>query len=50
MLSDVELSGIISGRIIHQGIHGRTKKFKLAISPIIIKETFKDELTFQDII
>ena len=50
MLSDVELSGIISGRIIHQGIHGRTKKFKLEISPLIIKETFKDELTFQDII
>ena len=50
MLSDVELSGIISGRIIHQGIHGRTKKFKLTISPLIIKETFKDELTFQDII
>ncbi len=50
MLSDVELSGIISGRIIHQGIHGRIKKFKLAISPLIIKETFKDELTFQDII
>ncbi len=50
MLSEVELSGIISGRIIHQGIHGRTKKFKLAISPLIIKETFKDELTFQDII
>ena len=25
MLSEVELSGIISGRIIHQGIHGRTK-------------------------
>jgi len=50
MLSEVELSGIISGRIIHQGIHGRTKKFKLEISPLIIKETFKDELTFQDII
>ena len=50
MLSEIELSGIISGRIIHQGIHGRTKKFKLAISPLIIKETFKDELTFQDII
>lgn len=50
MLSEVELSGIISGRIIHQGIHGRIKKFKLAISPLIIKETFKDELTFQDII
>ena len=50
MLSEIDLSGIISGRLVHQGIHGRTKKFKLAISPLIIKETFKDELTFQDII
>ncbi|MCZ6581571.1 MAG: AAA family ATPase [Thaumarchaeota archaeon] len=50
MLSDIELSGIITGRIIHQGIHGRTKKFKLAISPEIIKETFKNEIIFQDII
>ncbi len=50
MLSDIELSGIITGRIIHQGIHGRTKKFKLTISPEIIKETFKNEIIFQDII
>ncbi|MBC8501833.1 MAG: AAA family ATPase, partial [Nitrosopumilus sp.] len=27
MLSEIELSGIISGRLIHQGIHGRTKKY-----------------------
>ena len=50
MLSDIELSGIITGRIIHQGIHGRTKKFKLTISPEMIKETFKNEIIFQDII
>lgn len=50
MLSEIELSGIITGRIIHQGIHGRTKKFKLTISPDMIKETFKEDLSLQDIV
>jgi len=50
MLSEIEMSGIISGRIIHQGIHGRTKKYKLTISSEMIKKSFKDELTLQDII
>jgi cell division control protein 6 len=50
MLSEIELSGLITGRIIHQGIHGRTKKYKLTISPDMIKETLKDDLTFEDII
>ena len=50
MLSEIELSGIISGRLIHQGIHGRTKKYKLTIAPEMIKKTFKDDLTLQDII
>ena len=50
MLSEIELSGLISGRLIHQGIHGRTKKFKLTISSEMIKKTFKDDLTLQDII
>jgi cell division control protein 6 len=50
MLSEIELSGLISGRLIHQGIHGRTKKFKLSISSDMIKKTFKDDLTLQDII
>ncbi|MFB5608661.1 MAG: Cdc6/Cdc18 family protein [Nitrosarchaeum sp.] len=50
MLSDIELSGIITGRLIHQGIHGRTKKYKLTISAEMIKKTFKDDLTLQDII
>jgi len=50
MLSEIELSGIISGRLIHQGIHGRTKKYKLTISPETVKKTFKDDLTLQDIV
>ena len=50
MLSEIELSGLISGRLIHQGIHGRTKKFKLTISSEMIKKTFKNDLTLQDIV
>jgi len=50
MLSEIELSGIISGRLIHQGIHGRTKKFKLTISSDMIKKSFKDDLSLQDIV
>ena len=50
MLSEIEMSGIISGRIIHQGIHGRTKKFKLTISPDMVKDTFKNDLTLEDIL
>ena len=50
MLSEIELSGLISGRLIHQGIHGRTKKYKLTISSEMIKKTFKDDLTLQDIV
>ncbi len=50
MLSEIELSGIINGRIIHQGIHGNTKKYKLTIPHETVKETFKDDLTFEDIL
>jgi len=50
MLSEIELSGIITGRLVHQGIHGRTKKYKLTISTEMVKKTFKDDLTLQDII
>jgi len=50
MLSEIELSGIISGRIVHQGIHGRTKKFKLTISPETVKQTFKNDLILEDIL
>ena len=50
ILSDIELSGIITGKIVHQGIHGNTKKFRLEISPNMVKETFKNDLTFEDIL
>jgi cell division control protein 6 len=50
MLGEIEMSGIISGKIVHQGIHGRTKKFTLTISPETVKDTFKDEVTLEDII
>ena len=50
MLSEIELSGIISGRLVHQGIHGRTKKYKLTISSEMIKKSFKNDLSLQDIV
>ena len=50
MLSEIELSGIITGRLIHQGIHGRTKKHKLTIPPEMVKNTFKDDLLLEDIL
>lgn len=50
MLSEIELSGIITGRLVHQGIHGRTKKYKLTLSPDMVKETFKNDLTLEDIV
>ena len=50
MLSEVELSGIITGRLVHQGTHGRTKKYKLTISPDTVKNTFRQDLTLQDVV
>ncbi len=50
MLSEIELSGLISGRMIHQGIHGNTKKFNLTISTDLVKNTLKSEETFVDIL
>lgn len=50
ILSEIAMSGIISGKITHQGIHGRTKKFTLAISPQTIKETFKDDVVLEDVL
>jgi len=50
MLSEIEMSGIISGRIVHQGTHGNTKKYKITISPDMVKTTFKDEMLLQDIL
>lgn len=50
MLSEIELSGIISGRLVHQGIHGRTKKYKITVPTETVKKTFQDDLTLHDII
>jgi len=50
MLSEIEMSGIISGRIVHQGTHGNTKKFRITVSPDMVKSTFKDEMILEDIL
>ena len=50
MLSEIELSGLISGRMIHQGIHGNTKKFNLTISPDLVKNTLNPEEIFNNIL
>lgn len=50
MLSEIEMSGIISGRLIHQGKHGNTKKFKLTISPNKVRTTLADDDMLSEII
>jgi len=54
ILSDIELSGIITGRLVHQGIHGRTKKYELSVTSGTVKKAFKeskkDASTLKDII
>ena len=50
MLNEIELSGLISGRMIHQGIHGNTKKFNLTITPDLIKNTLKSDGLLVDIL
>ena len=50
ILGDIELSGIISGRISHQGIHGRTKKYKVNVTSETIKEAFANDQVLEDIL
>ena len=50
MLSEIEMSGIITGRIVHQGTHGNTKKYRITVSPDMVKTTFKDEMILEDIL
>jgi len=50
ILGDIELSGLITGKIVHQGMHGRTKKYNLTIQPDVIKKTFKDDLILTDVL
>ena len=49
MLSEIEMTGLISGKIIHQGMHGRTKKFSLTLNPDAIKKAFKEDLALEDL-
>jgi len=50
MLSEIELSGLISGRMVHQGIHGNTKKFNLTIPNDLVRNTLNSEPIFEDIL
>jgi cell division control protein 6 len=50
MLNEIELSGLITGKMIHQGIHGNTKKFNLTVSPDLVKNTLKTDEIFVDIL
>ena len=50
ILSEIEMTGLISGKIIHQGMHGRTKKFSLTLHPETVKKAFKDDLTLEDLL
>jgi cell division control protein 6 len=50
MLNEIELSGLIAGKMIHQGIHGNTKKFNLTISADLVKNTFKSNEILEEIL
>lgn len=50
ILGEIELSGIITGRLVHQGIHGNTKKYRLTLPAETIKKTFGNELSLQSIL
>jgi cell division control protein 6 len=50
MLSEIEMTGLITGKIIHQGMHGRTKKFNLTLNADTVKKAFKEDLTLEDLL
>lgn len=50
MLSEIEMSGLISSRLVHQGVHGNTKKFKLTISQSTVKETLYLDDTLRELV
>ena len=50
MLNEIELSGLISGKMIHQGIHGNTKKFNLTVSSDLVKNTLESNETLVDVL
>jgi archaeal cell division control protein 6 len=50
MLSEIEMTGLITGKIIHQGMHGRTKKFNLTLNADTVKKAFKEDLVLEDLL
>ena len=50
MLSEIELSGIVSGRVASRGVHGRTKKHRLTVSPQTVKKAFAEDLALQGLL
>ncbi len=50
ILGDIDLSGMITGKIVHQGMHGRTKKYTLTIPPDTVKKAFKEDLALEDLL
>jgi len=50
MLNEIELSGLISGKMIHQGIHGNTKKFNLTVLSELVKNTLKTDEILIDVL
>ena len=50
MLSEIEMTGLIAGKIVHQGMHGRTKKFALTLSPETVKKAFREDLALEDLL
>jgi cell division control protein 6 len=50
MLNEIELSGLISAKMIHQGIHGNTKKFNLTVTPDLVKNTLKPDEIFTGVL
>jgi cell division control protein 6 len=50
MLSEIDTSGLISGKLITQGSHGSTKKYTLEITTEIIKNTYKNDPSMEEII
>jgi cell division control protein 6 len=50
MLSEIEMTGLITGKIVHQGMHGRTKKYNLTLNPDTVKKAFKEDLTLEDLL
>ena len=50
MLNEAEASGLVDGQIIHQGMHGRTKKYRITVPGQMIKKAFGDDSVLKDLV